>query len=593
MGWDAWFTLGIVVLSITLLATTRVGPELILLGGLTLLMVSGILTPEQALAGASNAGMITVGVLFVVAAAVRNTGAMELLTARALGHPRSVAAAQLRMMAPVSLLSAVLNNTPVVALFIPTVVDWARKHNLPASKLMIPLSYASVLGGTVTLIGSSTNLIINGLWVSELGKPSLGMFEIARLGLPSAVIGVGFVVLTSRWLLPNRVAALHRMEDPREYTVEMLVSEGGPLIGQTIEGAGLRHLEGLYLLEILRGEGLRPAVEPTTRLEGGDRLVFVGIVASVVELQRKRGLQPATDQVFKLDSRRSERLLFEAVVSSTCSVVGRTIREGRFRTYYNAAVIAVARNGERLPGKIGDIRLRAGDTLLVEAHPSFAVRMTDSREFFLVSRIEDFEPPRHDRAWIALPVLVAMVTVAAMGWMSMLLAAIVAAAALMLTGAIDGAQARRAIDWQVLLVIVAAFGMGRALQITGAAEIMANSLIGAVGEHPLAVLAVLYGVTSLFTELITNNGAAVLVFPIAVAAAQRMGVDPLPFVMAIMMAASASFATPIGYQTNMMVYGPGGYRFTDFLRIGVPMNLVMWGVTVALAPWIWPFTATR
>jgi di/tricarboxylate transporter len=589
MGWEAWTSIGVVVAVIVLLTTTRIGPDLILLGGLLFLMTAGVVSPADALAGMTNEGMVTVGILFVVAAGIYQAGGMNLLAERLLGHPKSIIWAQLRVMLPVTALSGFLNNTPVVAMFIPTITEWVRKHDLAASKFMIPLSYAAIFGGACTLIGTSTNLVVNGMLIEALGSPGLRMFDIALIGVPCAVAGIGYMVLVSQKLLPQRGPIRSQLSDPREYTVEMLVNPGSPLIGKTIEQAGLRHLSGLYLMEIDREDELIFGVGPEERLHAGDRLVFVGIVESVIDLQRMRGLVPATDQVFKLDAPRSSRRLVEAVVSNTCPLLGQSIRESRFRTRYDAVVLGVARNGERIRQKIGDIVLKVGDTLLLEAHESFVSRQRNTRSFFLVSQVDDAAPPRHEKAWVAMAILALMVVVASAGWMSILNAAALAAAVLLVTRCLTGTEARRSIDWQVLLVIIAAFGIGRALQITGASEFIAGGLIGLAGDHPWLVLAMVYGVTSLFTSVITNNAAAILVFPIAMATADRLGVSYMPFIMTIMMAASASFATPIGYQTNLMVYGPGGYRFSDFLRIGLPLNVLMWGITVALAPLIWKF----
>jgi len=318
-----------------------------------------------------------------------------------------------------------------------------------------------------------------------------------------------------------------------------------------------------YLAEIERDGTVLPAVSPQEVLRGGDRLMFVGIVDSVVELQKIRGLVPATNQVSKLELPRSQRSMIEAVVSDTCPMVGKTIRDGQFRTHYGAVVIAVARNGERLNQKIGDIVLRAGDTLLLEARPSFTEEHRNSRDFFLVSQLEDAAPPSHERA---------------------------GAAGLMLVSrccSID--TARRSIDWSVLLVIAAAFGIGAAMETTGLAATTAKSIVDIAGDAPLANLVAIYVATALFTAVITNNAAALLMFPIAWAVAGDLGVSVMPFIIAIMFAASASFATPIGYQTNLMVYGPGGYRFTDYLRIGLPMNLLTGAIAILLIPLVWAF----
>ncbi|HHH39697.1 MAG TPA: SLC13 family permease, partial [Sedimenticola sp.] len=497
--------------------------------------------------------------------------------------------AQLRLMAPVALISAFLNNTPVVAMFIPAVVDWVRRYRLSLSRLMIPLSYASIAGGTCTLIGSSTNLVVNSLLVDRAGMPALAMFDLAWIGVPIVVLVFLFILAASHWLLPERVPAISRFDDPREYTVEMLVETGSALAGKRIEEAGLRQLPGMFLMEIERRGRVMPAVSPRERLQEGDRLVFVGVVESVVDLQRIRGLRPASDQLFKLASPREDRVLVEAVVSDSCPLVGLSVRDGHFRNVYNAVIIAVARNGERLHQKIGDIVLRPGDTLLLESHRSFAEQQHNSRDFFLVSRIEDATPVRHDKALIALAILALMVVSVAAGWLSMMKSAMLAAGLMILTRCINGARARRSVDWQVLIVIAASFGLGNALQGTGAAGALAGGLVGMAGAEPLVTLMLLFLTTALLTAIATNNAAAVIMFPIALSSAASLGVSPLPFVVTLMVGASASFATPIGYQTNLMVYGVGGYRFSDYLRIGIPLTLLVGLVTLLLVPAVWPW----
>jgi di/tricarboxylate transporter len=345
----------------------------------------------------------------------------------------------------------------------------------------------------------------------------------------------------------------------------------------------------VFLAELERDGHLIPAVAPTEILRGGDRLVFVGGVDSVVDLNKIKGLVPAPDQVFKLDAPRPERLLIEAVVSSSSPMVGTTIRDGRFRTRYEAVVIAVARGGRRIPGRIGDIELRGGDTLLLEARPAFVELHRRSRDFFLVSAIQGSSPPRHERAAIAFAILAGMVAAVSLGGVPMLVAGLVAAGLMLTTGCTTGTLARRSIDWQVLTVIAASIALGTALETTGAATSIAGAWLSMAGDNALFALAVVYFLTALLSAFITNNGAAVLVFPLAAATAGALGVSPRPFVIAIMMAASAAFATPIGYQTNLMVYGPGGYRFSDYLRIGLPLTVVLAIVSLLIVPRVWPF----
>ncbi len=589
MGVDAWITVGIVAGTVAMLVGTRYAPDVILVGALTLLMVTGVLTPESALLGLANPGLATVGALYVVAAGLVDTGGIHLLGSRLLGRPSSVASAQIRLMLPVTGLSAFLNNTPVVAMMVPFVEEWSRRCRIPVSRLMIPLSFAAIFGGLCTIIGTSTNLIVNGMLIDSTGSTGFGFFEIGALGLPLAVAGTLYVMGTSRWLLPDRSSPLREPGQVREYTLEMLVEPGSSLIGKNLEEAGLRNLPGAFLAEIERGGTVLPAVSPRVRLQAGDRLLFVGVVESVVELVRVRGLVPAPDQLFKLDAPRAERRFFEVVVSRSSPMVGRTIREGEFRTRYDAVVIAVARNGARVRGKVGDIEIRTGDTLLLESRPSFITRQRNSRDFLLVSEVRDASLPRYERAWTAIAVLTGMVAAAASGLLTMLEAALVAAGVMIVTRCTSAAGARSRVDWSVLIVIGASLGLGQAMASSGAADSIARWWIALAGDSPWLALLAVYAVTSAFTELITNNAAAVLVFPIAEATAQGLGVSLWPFVAVVMMGASASFATPIGYQTNLMVYGPGGYRFSDYFRIGAPLNVLLGILAVLLAPLIWPF----
>lgn len=675
MGWEGWCTLAVVAAVVAGLATSRLPAELVLVGGLTVLVLSGVLGVSEALAGFANEGMMTVAVLFIVSAGLIETGAVYWLAERLFGRPRSLLHAVWRVMGPSALLSAFMNNTPLVAMLLPAVHEWAKRNRISPSKVLLPLSYAAILGGTCTLIGTSTNLVVNGMviqaadaagrqaeaaaWQSvpssqpavvpdshtqpsirqasgtaqqtsspdrQTSPPAhrageeqpfrpqakriprgLRLLDIAWVGIPAAVAGIGFMVFLGSRFLPDRLPSQPIQEDPRQYSVEMMVEPGSPLVGKTIEQAGLRHLPGVFLAEIERQGVILPAVGPQERLRGGDRLVFVGVVESVVDLQKIRGLVPAPDQIFKLDTPRPERCLLEAVVSASCPVVGKTIRDGRFRSVYGAVVIAVSRQGQRIPGKIGDIVLQAGDTLLLEAHPSFLEQHRNSRDFFLISRLENSSPPRFERAALAVGILLTMVGLVALSeWLagvrfrlagvtlqitpiSMFKAGLVGAGLMLVSGCCRLEQARRALDGRVLLAIAAALGLGLALEKTGAARTIVGTLLDWVGQNPWGALVGLHLATSLITELVTNNAAAALMTPFALATAGQLDVNPMPFIISVMMAASSSFATPLGYQTNLMVYGPGGYRLADFLKVGIPMNLLVMGITVALAPRIWPF----
>lgn len=589
MDLHAWITIGVLIGTLALLISEKLAPELVLMLAMLTLLAIGVLDPKQALAGFSNEGMITVAAMYVVAAGLRDTGAIDLVVQRLLGRPRNLATAQFKVMLPTVTLSSFINNTPVVATFLPAILTWSKRNGLPPSKLLIPLSYAAIFGGTCTLIGTSTNLVVNGLWTGA-GNPGLGMFEIAWVGIPCALAGMLYLMTIGRRLLPDRKSGGSAFENPREYTVEMQVEAGGALVGKTIQEAGLRHLGSLFLVEIEREGRIVPAVNSSERLLADDRLVFAGDIGAVVELQRIRGLKAAVDTDTAAILRQApERKLVEVVISPRCPLINRTLRDSRFHTYYGAAVIAVARDGQRLRGGLGDVVLKAADTLLLEARPVWVERHRHSPDFLLVSDVANSELPRFDKALRAWAILGAVVLSATMGWLEMITAALLGAAATLAFGCASFANARRSLDTQVLLVIACSFALGKALEVTGAAAAIAQTLLTLPGDHPWLVLALAYAMTVLLTEMITNNAAAVLMYPICMAAAQTLGVSPMPFLIAVMMAASACFSTPLGYQTNLMVAGPGGYRFTDFIKVGLPMNLLLGAVSVLLIPRIWPF----
>ncbi len=580
-------SVGLIPLLLGALVFTRVSPSTAFPAGMTVLMLTGILSPREALAGFANPGVITIAALFVVAAGLQKTGAIEMVTRSMFGRARSRWLAQLRLMAPVTILSAFINNTPIVAAFLPAVTDWTRKQNLSPSRFLLPLSYAAIFGGTCTLIGTSTNLIVNGLLISTTGS-GMGFFDLGWVGIPCAIVGTLYMLAASPRLLKDRKPALESLNNPREYTVEMLVEPNSMLVGKSVEQAGLRNLPGLFLIEIDRNGTILPAVGPEIELKGDDRLVFAGIPESVADLQKINGLNPATNQVFKLDTLRHARCLVEAVLSPQSTAVGKTIKQGRFRNRYNAVVIAVAREGQRIRGKIGDIELRAGDTLLLETDPEFENRNRHLRDFLLLKPLEEGFAVRHDKARLAWLVLAGMIAAVVAGVLNMVTAALAAAGAMVALRCCTGLEARASIDLDVLIVIGSAFSLGAALDRSGAATNIAGSFIAAAGSHPLAVLISIYVATVMMTEVITNNAAALLMFPLAQATVHALGFNLMPFAIAITFAASASFATPIGYQTNLMVYGPGGYRFIDYLRIGLPLNILVGITALSIIPHVWP-----
>lgn len=581
MDWQGWFALSLAGVALLLMSVGRFGPHLVMLGVLIVLSASGIVTADQALAGFSNTGLITVVAMFVVAAGIHHSGGVDLVVNHLLRSPRTVRSAQARIAFPVALLSGFLNNTPVVATMIPAVHAWSRKIGISPSKLMIPLSYSAILGGTLTLIGTSTNLVVNGQYQQLTGEAGFSIFSITAVGLPVAVIGVAVMLLVLPRALPDRKDQ-QKFGSMREFTLEVAVAFDGPLVGKSVGEAGLRELERLYLVEIERDGSVVTAVPSEERLRGGDRLVFAGDTQAISDLLRINGIVPSVhDDEPSLSKDRAERRLVEAALSPQSEVLGLTIRDARFRDRYGAVVLAVARGGERVSGNLGNIRLKTGDVLLLEARPAFVSRQRYAKDFLLINDLET-ETPRHDRAYLSWGILLVLVVAAAFGVLSMLNAALMGAALMVLSGCCSVGQAQKAVDVPVMLTIAASFALGAALQETGAAAFVAEGILNVSSGHPLLTVLLVYFSVSVLTEVITNNAAAVLVLPIVLSMTASLGIASEPYVIAVMMAASASFATPLGYQTNMMVFGPGGYRFMDFVKVGLPMNLFIGLVTVGV-----------
>ncbi len=589
LSFEAIQTLSVIGICFGLLIFSRFAADAVLLGGLSLLLLLGVIEPTEALLGMSNEGMATVAVLFIVARGLAQTGVVGWISNTLLGRPRNTAVAQFRLMLPVAGLSSILNNTPVVAMLVPAVSDWAKRNNLSVSQLMIPLSYAAIIGGTCTLVGSSTNLVINGMLSDYGSHNNLALFDLAWIGVPCVIIVIAFTIGFSRWLLPKREGKNERFEDARQYVVEMEVEADSPLTGQSIEEAGLRQLPGMFLVEIDRGGRLITAVSPQEMLCAGDHLIFAGDVRSVVDLKNIHGLKVAEKQVFKLQGGINARCLVEVVISPSFPCRGKTIRDSGFRNKYGAAIFAVARDGETIKSKIGDIKLEPGDTLLLETHDQFVGEQRYAKDFLLVSEIENSRPVRHEQRNVAAAILIAMVLMVGIGFLSMFKASLLAAGLMIATRCLRIEEARQSIDWQILLVIAASIGLGGAMDKTGAATAIAEAMVGLAADSPTATVAALFVLTAVFSAVISNLAAAVLVFPIAVAASQQLNVDLIPFAVTLMIAASTCFATPIGYQTNLMVYGPGNYRFIDFMRIGLPLTFIVGITTVLLVPVVWPF----
>jgi di/tricarboxylate transporter len=587
MTWQAWFTLGVALLVLVCLARDWLAPSNVMVGAAIALLLAGIITPGETFAGFGNPAPVTVAALYVLARAAEKTGLLQPVLERLLGKGGGGRLAMAKLLVPSAAASAFLNNTPIVAMMIPQVLRWCERTRESAARYLMPLSFAVILGGVVTTIGTSTNLVVSGLLEQE-GAAPLGLFEITRVGLPVALAGLATLVVTVPWLQPDRRPAGQQLEEgSREFSVSLKVVPGGSFDGRTVEEAGLRNLQGVFLAGIERGGELIAPVAPERKLRGGDRLSFVGRADTVVDLQSRRGLESAeAPHMSELQTARHR--FYQAVVGASSRLVNKTLKESDFRQRYQAAVIAIHRSGEPVHEKLGQVRLKHGDTLILLADPGFHLRWRDRGDFLLVTDMGGTPPAVTRKAWIVGLVGLAIVLVAGAGVVPILQAALVGAIVLIACGVLTATEARESIDLETIIVIAASFALGTAMERSGLAARAAELVVGAAGGGSMhgALLGIVLA-TVVTTELITNNAAAALLFPIAYASAHQLGVDARPFVIAVAIAASNSFLTPIGYQTNTMVYGPGGYRFTDYVRVGLPLTITSVITTVLVVPWAW------
>ncbi len=584
---EPYLVLGVIGTCLLALIFTHFAADVVLLMGVLVLVSCGVLGAGEAIKGFANEGLVTVGLLYIVAQGVRDTGGIHALVRTLLNSEGGLWKTQLRMMSVVGAMSAFLNNTPVVATFLPAIREWASSRGVPPSKLLIPLSYSAILGGTCTIIGTSTNVVVNNMLIDH-DIEGLKFFDLAWVGVPCVLVGIVYIIVVGRWLLPARGGTTEAFKNTKEYTVEMVIQQGCELINRSVAEAGLRSLAGLYLVEVYRGKSVIAPVTPELELLVGDRLVFTGIPESIADLRKYRGLVPADNPIFGLGGAHGERCFIEAVVSRENPLAGTTIRDGHFRNHYDAAVLAVSRYGERISKKVGDIVLKPSDTLLLEGHSSFVEIHRHSRDFLLLNLVKDSMAPKFDKAWIAWACVLAMVVLAASGLVTILHAAMLATAAMILTGCCHLDKVSKAIDYRVLLVLASALSFSYAIEKTGIGLQIANTFFAMPQMTPLMLLVLVYALTVLLTELITNMAAAVLVFSIISQFVESMGLNLVPFAVAIMVAASASFISPIGYQTNLMVYGPGGYRFMDFVRFGAPLSIIVAATALIIIPIVWP-----
>ncbi|MDR9499752.1 MAG: SLC13 family permease [Hydrogenovibrio sp.] len=584
--WQAAVTLGLVVGVLVAMATSKIAADVLMMSALSVLLILGILPPAEALTGFANPGVITIAAMYIVAAGLRETGAVYWLGYWLLGRPQNQRGAVRKMIAPIAGLSGLMNNTAIVSIFIPVVQQWARRIQVSPSKLLMPLSFLAIMGGTLTLIGTSTNLVVDGLLQAEK-QLTLGMFEIAWVGLPTLLIGALFLWLFSEKLLPKGDHAMGWQANNRVYQVNVEILSSTALVGKPLGLTDLKHLQPGQWQGIQRGEEWISENLDQITLRANDILCFKGHPLASQQLRQHPGVRLLGEQL--TESVPQQGCLIEVILSADFPGLGQALQNLKFWDRYQAKVLAISRGGEHLTRALDEVKLELGDALLLEASPSFVDQYRFRKDFLLVSTLADEPPPNFKKAPLALGILVGMMALASSSVLPILQAALLAAGAILACGCVSVGKARRHIDLATLVTIAASFALAMAMNKTGVSEGLANSLLAYEGLTPFGALIFIYVTTAILTELVTNNAAAILMFTMAVAIAQQLGVSLMPFVIAVMMAASASFLTPLGYQTNLMVAGPGGYRLLDFLRLGLPLSLICATVSLCLIPLIWPF----
>ena len=586
-GLYAWITIVTVLGMFSILLFTKLRTDVVFMGAVGILFVTGVLDAKEAFSGFSSTSVVVIGVLFVVVAGLTHTGVLQWIVRNLLGQPDSYGKAVVRLMLPVAGLSSFLSNTTVVAMFVNIVKMWSKKLGISPSKLLIPLSYASGMGGVCTLIGTPPNLIISGLY-SDMTGTAMNVLATTIPGLFCLAVGVLSIIAMKR-LLPDRKAPESDFESTGDYTVELRVPSDNPFIGKTLEEAGLYHIKGGSLIKMFHFDDIPSPVTEDEPLMGGDHLVYAGQIDELYEMAMDHQLVTADHHVFSINEVDMNGKVRTAFVTFGSSLIGRCIADTTFEKDHNLMVAAIARRGSRINEAPRKVVLQAGDTLLL-VYPNHIKVDNSSLKNDLHFFDSDDIPNMGVGTLVSTVIMIAMVTLSALGILPLLQCAFLAAAAMLLCRCCNLEQAMKAINWEIIMVFAGSIALGLAIQKTGIAEQLASGILDVCGSNPIIVMTAVCFVGTFITEFISNTAAGAMFFPIMYEAAEKLGYEPYTFLIALMISVSSSFATPIGSPTHMLVYGPGGYRFSDFLRIGLLMNIIILAANIFIVNIVYPLT---
>lgn len=581
----------IIILMLIGLSFEVIRADFLIFLALVIFLLSGVISSEQALKGFSNEGMLTVLLLFIVAGAIQKHGIIEMIVYRLLGKAKDARKSMIKVTLPIGFASGFLNNTPIVVALTPIIRDWAVDNGLSPSKFLIPLSYMTILGGTITMIGTSTTLVVHGLLLGS-GMDGFSFFTTTVVGVPITIAGIIYLSTVSYKLLPEHLGAKDQIsQETKEFLAEAIIEDNFEYQKNIVTELGSSVLDGIYIIEIIRNNSRVYPVAGDTKILTGDHIIFSGSLNTIGKIQKFKGVTIKTGTELTLDDvKNKDSHLVEAVVSHNSSLLNKTLKQANFKARHDAGVIAIHRNNQRIKSRVGDIVLKTGDTLLLLADNAFIENNKYSSDFYVVNDVAPPENLNQDmrKGWIGLIALISMILTVTLGWLSMLEAMLLLVVLLIGFKFITPNEIKKFVQFDVILLIASAFAVGEAMTESGLAQYIASGLTTlATPLGILGVLVITYIVTNIFTEIITNSAAAVLMFPISLEIASVLGIDYMGLIVTVAIAASASFMTPIGYQTNLIVYGPGGYKFTDYVKVGAPLSILTMIIACSIIYTVW------